>query len=169
MALPVERVFFALLSLQEFTQTTMRTMNAPPVAGEGWQLRLQIIPLLIFGLSQNILVQAKLACTSTEFCETTLRKGSQCVNGFCDNPFQYGCLQSQMEGFTKLRVCNSEDPEDAASRGLCRDASTMNYPEIRIMSQNWESPFFEVSIYNMLKELHSFIFLCILLIFLSCC
>ena len=138
-----------------FSQSdTGPTMNTPPFAGKGWQRRLQIISLLILGLSHNVLVHAKLACTSTEFCETTLRKGSQCVNGFCDNPFQYGCLQSQKEGFTKLRVCNSEDPEDAALRGLCRGARHMNYPEIRILSQNWESPFFEVSIHTMFKGLH---------------
>ena len=144
----------------------VKSCITPAVDGRSWYRRLQTIPLLILGLSHIVLVHAELACTSTEFCETTLRKGSQCVNGFCDNPFQYGCLQSQMEGFTKLRVCNSEDPEDAALRGLCRDASTMNYPEIRIMSQNWESPFFEVSIYTMLKESHLALSL---LICLSCC
>ena len=134
----------------------MKSFFPPSVDARSWQRRLQIVSLLILGLPQNILpaVHAELACTSTEFCETTLRKGSQCVNGFCDNPFQYGCLQSQMEGFTKLRVCNSEDPEDAALRGLCRDATHMNYPEIRIMSQNWESPFFEVSMLNFMKEPH---------------
>ena len=124
----------------------------PAIDRISWQTRLPTIALLILLLSSPVLVQAKLACTSTEFCEKTLRPGSKCVKGYCDNPFQYGCLQSQKKGFTKLRVCHSEDDKDAALRGLCRDASAMNYPEIRILSQNWESPFFEVSIPTLMKR-----------------
>ena len=80
--------------------------------------------LLFLGLLLLVTIpsngEAKVACTSTEFCSQTLREGSQCVNGFCDNPYQYGCLQSRREGFTEKRICNSEDPEDAADQGLCR-------------------------------------------------
>ena len=127
----------------------VKSIIPPAVDGRSWLRRWHIVPLLILVLLSDVVVQAKLACTSTEFCETTLRPGSQCINGFCDNPFQYGCLRTHKDGFTKMRVCSSEDPEDAALQGLCRDASTMNYPEIRIMSQNWESPIFEVSTHTM--------------------
>jgi hypothetical protein len=87
------------------------------------------------------------ACESTEFCESTLRNGSKCVEGFCDNPFQYGCLQSlQIPGYEdRLRICNSEDPPDASDKGLCRNSKGLDYKEVRLMSQNWESPFFLVS------------------------
>ena len=90
----------------------------------------------------------KVACKSTEFCESTLRKGSKCVEGFCDNPFQYGCLQShRVPGFeNRQRVCNSEDPPDASTIGLCRKPIGFEYPEVRVVGQNWDSPFLEVSI-----------------------
>ena len=109
------------------------------------------IPLLWIGLVLVALKtgEAKVACSSTNHCETTLRPGSKCVNGYCDNPYQYGCLINRRPGYEEhlLRVCNSEDPPGSSEQRLCRDPrfpSGTDYPEIRIMSQNWESPFFEV-------------------------
>lgn len=91
------------------------------------------------------MVNARLECQSSVYCERTIREGSMCVEGFCSNPYQTGCLQTQLKDFDQQRVCNSEDPENAAEKGLCRVPEDTDYAEIRIMSQNWESPFFEVS------------------------
>ena len=110
-----------------------------------------LIPLLLAILITR-LNATNIECVSDDFCESTLRKGSKCVEGFCDNPFQYGCLRSiPFPGYErKLRTCNSEDSEDASSRGLCQPSgllSGLEYKEIRLLSQNWESSFFEVG-YN---------------------
>jgi hypothetical protein len=113
-------------------------------------LQIAAVPLLVFlPNSPSSFADARVACLSTEYCETNLRQGSRCVDGFCDNPYQYGCLKSQNNlDFEKQRVCHSEDPPGAAELGLCRDPTSggLKYPEIRIMSQNWESPFFEVGL-----------------------
>ena len=126
--------------------------------------------VIFFSISCLLLLiatESKISCETSEFCETTLRQGSKCVNGYCDNPFQYGCLKSRPpDSFTQNRkhvdssfpgrVCNSEDPADAADRGLCRTPSEhMNYPEVRIMGQNWESPFFQVSIASCVVFIHN--------------
>ncbi len=122
----------------------MNEISASSIAGWRKQIR-SLIALFFLVLATENCVHAKIPCTSPEFCEATLRPGSQCVDGFCDNPYQYGCLRTQIAGYEKQRVCNSDDPRNAAALGLCRDATKLDYSEIRIMSQNWESPFFEVS------------------------
>lgn len=70
-----------------------------------------------------------------------MRPGSVCVDGFCSNPFQEGCLRSFLgaEEFPNKRVCNSDDPDDAAERGLC-DVPPFDYDEIRISNQDWDGP-----------------------------
>lgn len=50
---------------------------------------------------------------------------------------------------TKLRTCSSDDPIDAEENGFCKK-SAMNYPEVRIHAQNWESSFFEAWIMQIL-------------------
>jgi hypothetical protein len=46
--------------------------------------------------------------------------------------------------WTRVRVCNSEDGPDAADLGHCRvPYEGLDYMEIRIHNQNWESVFFE--------------------------
>ena len=85
---------------------------------------------------------------------------SRCINGKCTNPYQNGCLINRLEGWTEVRMCNSDDDlPTAAELGICRIAtssgnanainandvidSIIEYMEIRIGSQNWESVFFE--------------------------
>jgi hypothetical protein len=69
--------------------------------------------------------------------------GSKCRKDFtCSNPYEQGCLYKKLPGFQKKRVCNSDDPIDAAERGICR-IPDLDYMELRIFSQNWESVFFE--------------------------
>eukprot|EP00522_Entomoneis_paludosa_P015756 CAMPEP_0172451532 /NCGR_PEP_ID=MMETSP1065-20121228/9543_1 /TAXON_ID=265537 /ORGANISM="Amphiprora paludosa, Strain CCMP125" /LENGTH=993 /DNA_ID=CAMNT_0013203495 /DNA_START=474 /DNA_END=3455 /DNA_ORIENTATION=- len=115
--------------------------------------------LLVLCCSLLVLVpiQAKVACQSDRDCETILRPGSHCTtDGFCDNPYQYGCFYARQndtdqdnltdnhEFPTHRRVCHSEDPPNAAALGLCRAPNpALRYPEVRILSQNWESPFLE--------------------------
>jgi len=59
-------------------------------------------------------------------------------NGGSDkNRFEQGCLYAN--NVTRhLRVCGSEDPPDAAWKGLCR-VHTIEYPEVRIIPGDWES------------------------------
>lgn len=82
-------------------------------------------------------------CTSTEMCKLTYGAGYECSFGRCsNNPYDRGCLVQKLPGWNKVRVCNSDDPPDAADRGICR-ISPLNPMEIRISSQNWEAVFFE--------------------------
>ena len=82
-------------------------------------------------------------CTSSGDCETAVGPGYECRMGRCsNNPYDQGCLSEKLPGWTKRRMCNSEDPPDAAQRGICR-TSPFQQMEIRISSQNWESAFFE--------------------------
>lgn len=57
-----------------------------------------------------------------------------------DNPFEQGCLLQKVPGWgwTKSRVCNSDDRASDACR-----RPDLDYMEIRIFSENWESVFFE--------------------------
>lgn len=88
---------------------------------------------------------AALACENTFQCEEAFHRGSECINGFCTNPFQKGgCLKTLRPGWKGTRVCNSEDPPYAAEMGYCKEPDEdLKYMEIRIHSQNWESVFFE--------------------------
>ena len=80
-------------------------------------------------------------CMNTADCIVSIGPGSECRNGNCSNPFEKGCLETKLPGWAKIRVCNSDDPADAAEQGLCR-MSEFNYVEIRPYPQNWESPVF---------------------------
>ena len=69
-------------------------------------------------------------------------EGSECVDGFCTNPFHNGgCLKRMMPDWQKTRICNSHDPPSSAENGYCRP-SPLDFMEIRINSGNWESSFF---------------------------
>ena len=108
--------------------------------------RFHLLLLLLFAqLNLMLRTQASVACQTTEECQRILRVGSECVQGMCTNPFQQGgCLKRMLEGWEKLRVCNSEDAPDAAERGFCKMPQLgLDYMEIRIATQNWESAFFE--------------------------
>jgi len=58
------------------------------------------------------------------------------------NPYTSGCLHNSLPGWTKKRVCNSDDPIDAAASGLCREPEITQL-EIRIMVFNWDTTYFE--------------------------
>ena len=89
------------------------------------------------------LSHALVACTSSTQCENILRQGSECVKGFCTNPFFYqGCLRTFFPDWDKTRVCSSDDPPEAAEKGYCK-TSPWNYMEMRVLAQNWETSFFE--------------------------
>ena len=149
--------------------TTMSNISARqatltvPLVQRATRLLLSTIVALVLCLSQLfVVVNGKVECDTTQYCESTLRVGSKCIDGYCDNPYQYGCLINRRPGYEqhKLRVCNSDDPPDASSLGICRTPSSpsgMEYPEIRIMSQNWESPFFEV---RCCRPICAFVFVC---------
>jgi hypothetical protein len=69
----------------------------------------------------------------------TTATGSSTSNSI--NPYTSGCLHAK-ELVSHLRVCNSEDPVEASASGICR-LPGVDYMEIRIFSDNWESITFE--------------------------
>jgi hypothetical protein len=105
-------------------------------------------------------VQAAVSCNKTHNpCADLLWAGSECITGFCTNPFQGGCLRALLDSpeykekfneeateelravrrrvLSKPRVCNSEDAESDVDRGVCTPNEN-EYPEVRIYAQNWE-------------------------------
>ena len=115
--------------------------------------------------------EASVACATNTECASQLRPGSECIAGFCTNPFQRGCLRNYlgMDAFPQPRTCNSDDSSndnnnsngpssilleattstDGNSSSLpFRDEEPMctpsafGYSEIRILSMNWESAMF---------------------------
>ena len=92
-------------------------------------------------------VQAgRIACTETSTCTAAYNTqglpglSSICMSdGYCSNPYDQGCLRAHLgpENFPTKRICNSDDPEDAAERGLC-EVSSFEYDEIRIENQDWD-------------------------------
>ena len=99
---------------------------------------------LLFLLSQlGSWSEASVACTSNAEFEGILRRGSECIDGFCTNPYYHrGCLGTLLPDWQKTRVCSSEDPPDAAEKGYCR-FTQWDYMEMRVLAQDWESSFFE--------------------------
>uniref|UniRef100_A0A7S4IYQ5 G-protein coupled receptors family 3 profile domain-containing protein n=1 Tax=Odontella aurita TaxID=265563 RepID=A0A7S4IYQ5_9STRA len=99
--------------------------------------------LLVAGRGR--VVSAALPCASDAECESAFRAGSTCdpSTSTCTNPLRSGCLRSYHPDWTRRRVCHSDDPPGAASEGECvpPDAD-LDYPEVRIHAQNWESSFF---------------------------
>jgi hypothetical protein len=97
-----------------------------------------LLLLNLWGLPSGVTAQT-VPCSTSAHCEETLRPGSQCIEGFCTNPFYHGgCLKSLLPDWEKPRVCNSLDPPEAKELGYCRD-SPFDYAEVRIASTNWES------------------------------
>lgn len=89
-------------------------------------------------------VHAAVPCNISQTCNDLLLPGSECFEGFCTNPYtKRGCLANRVPGWKKIRVCNSDDAPTAAALGYCRDPYPgLEYTEIRLASQNWESAFF---------------------------
>ena len=94
---------------------------------------------------------ATLVCQSNADCAVAYLSASECINGLCTNPFtKGGCFanlgQTQTSGATRrprpIRVCHSEDAPDAVALGHCRPVDPhLNYPEVRIVAQNWDSAY----------------------------
>ena len=63
------------------------------------------------------------------------------TSGRCTNPFARGCFYARKSGWDQKRVCNSDDPPDAAELGLCQPSQfdESHYLEVRIVSADWES------------------------------
>jgi hypothetical protein len=95
--------------------------------------------LLVF---QRAVRASNKPCNSTVECVTIEGIGSECREGTCSNPVEQGCLFSRLPGWKRKRVCNSDDTPEAAQEGIC-DPPQFDYMEIRIISGNWESAFFE--------------------------
>ena len=57
------------------------------------------------------LTGAAVACNDTSKCQSALSSGSECLDGYCTNPFSRGCLRSILGEDYKLRTCNSQDGE----------------------------------------------------------
>ena len=58
------------------------------------------------------------------------------------NPYTSGCLHMK-ELVSQIRVCNSEDPLDASTSGTICQIPNVDYMEIRIFADNWDSVTFE--------------------------
>ena len=118
---------------------------------------LLLLLLLLFSSSGKVVVQAIVPCRDDWTCVKTLRDGSVCRDGACTNPFADGCLRQlrpDLPHYSMLRTCNSDDDSDDNGNSdnsllstnndnnnnnkKCRP-STLNYPEIRIHAQNWDS------------------------------
>ena len=105
-----------------------------------------VVSTLLFGIADSV------PCRSNQDCETLLRKGSECWDGSCTNPYaKGGCLKNHLpEEFTNIRTCNSQDSQELIDdETFCRP-SEMDYMEVRIGSQNWEGAFFTVWIMQVL-------------------
>lgn len=102
--------------------------------------------LFLFTVSAVIpkVASGSASCSLDSDCETRLSVKSRCYRGFCTNPFHDGgCLESLVPGWTKKRVCGSDDPPEAVEEGSCRLSPWEDhYMEIRIIGQDWESSWF---------------------------
>lgn len=87
---------------------------------------------------------AGVACNETSACELALRPGSKCgADGFCTNPFAGGCLSRMLGGTKKKpRTCNSDDDGASPNNGKDCAPSPLDYEEVRIAPNNWESAMF---------------------------
>lgn len=89
---------------------------------------------------------AEVACETDDICIEKLRLGSQCVGGYCTNPFVSGCLRQHLgeEKYPNVRVCNSDDPSHFEEEGLCSNEPLhyLDYMEIRIAPADWDSAIF---------------------------
>jgi hypothetical protein len=95
--------------------------------------------ILVFLLFRKAASAMSLCLNDTE-CEHLQGVSSKCVDSICSNPFEQGCLHSLLPN-RKKRVCNSDDPPDAEKLGVCRKPP-IDYMEVRIFSQSWESSIF---------------------------
>jgi hypothetical protein len=86
-----------------------------------------------------------LDCEVDSDCRVKFGETSTCMvrqpeqPNLCTNPLSNGgCLYNKIANWPRKRVCNSQDPPGALAQGLCIEPA-LDYTEIRIQSQNWES------------------------------
>jgi hypothetical protein len=100
---------------------------------------ISVVLLALLGLGSV----AAQSCQMDSDCKSLVNSYSTCRSDrTCStNPYEQGCLYRN--GITtKKRVCNSEDDVDAASKGFCSVAD-IAFPEVRLISNNWESAIFD--------------------------
>lgn len=105
--------------------------------------------LVLLIIPRDSVVTAIFPCTKDEECELLLNRKDAICNtekGLCANPYYIGggCLQTRLgSNWTRgPRVCNSQDPmPEALEKGYCR-MSPLNYAEVRLEMQNWDSATF---------------------------
>lgn len=95
----------------------------------------------------TLIPSTEATCVNDAECEALVGEGSVCLGDACTNPLQKGCLYSRLKQDPnrplRLRTCNSEDPLDAADRGICSPSQIPSVLEVRVSSQNWESALLE--------------------------
>jgi hypothetical protein len=97
------------------------------------------VALLLLLVTATLYLVTPTPCTVDSECHDLQGIESTCgSDGLCSNPFESGCLYARLPGWEKKRVCNSDDPLDAAKMGVCTEP-ILDYMEVRIISGNWES------------------------------
>ena len=102
--------------------------------------------LLLSAVNLPSLAHAAIECDDDFACVRKFGAGSVCdtERRICTNPFANGCLRQLRPELFDVRTCNSEDeeshmdPSSTIDTPTCRP-STLNYPEIRIHVQNWDT------------------------------
>ena len=132
----------------------MRSFHDKPVPfavkhGYLWFLLLNVF--LTSSPRNSLLVSGAISCTTNKECVDVFYEGSVCNSeGFCTNPFHDGgCLASLLPDWHMVRVCNSDDPPEAQQNGYCRPPP-IEYTEVRIATQAWESAYMSTWILQIL-------------------
>jgi hypothetical protein len=118
-----------------------------PLLSRFLQLTLLMI-LMILMIPSSVTTSAAAATTTTNFSNTTKNSSH---HGNNKNPYVHGCLYEH--GLvSRIRVCHSEDVlPDAIQQGHCRLSSdNIDYMEIRIQAEDWESIVYEAWILQVL-------------------
>jgi hypothetical protein len=96
--------------------------------------------MILMMIPSSSVTTAAAATTNTNFSTTTMKNSSHPWK----NPYVHGCLYEH--GLvSRIRVCHSEDVlPDAIQQGHCRSSSDhIEYMEIRIQAEDWESIVYE--------------------------
>jgi hypothetical protein len=117
----------------------------PPLPSRFLQLSLLILMIVTTAAAAAAAAAAATTTTNTNFSTTKNSNNSNNNSSHpWKNPYVHGCLYEH--GLvSRIRVCHSEDIlPDAIQQGHCRSSSdTMDYMEIRIQAEDWESIVYE--------------------------
>jgi len=106
-------------------------------------LRLSMLALALFATITPVAsVGAPIPCNETSECKdafdsTSAQSSTECVDGFCTNPFVGGCLSKLKKDWVKSRVCHSDD--NVASKESCKAPDIGDYLEMRVMGMSWQT------------------------------